>query len=434
MNFNVNEIFENYCSNEYYETVSNLCNSGAKDVNGRFSVVSLNMRSMRSVEKFEELLGLVQKLKDVSIWAISETNIENCKDFYNIPGYNSVFCNRVGRSGGGAVLYIKVGIRFEVLRQEDDFFNCVGIRVTNEDPKLRTLDIYLIYRPPNTNVANFLDSFEEIVSSCNGKPALLVGDINFDLNKRQTDTNVMRYLNLLSSYGFYVTNDIVTREISGSLLDHVSSNFLNKCEVKNVTFGVSASDHNAILTSFLLGARSNRSTTVNRKIVDYTIMTEKLAENLIGLEALQLTDDPNLMMNSLTKVFQETINQCSTVRSFKTKGEGKICEYFTEEILSMIEEKDKIWKRLKQVRKRLQNRGFSRFEDDPCYSGIFDIYKTVSNRLWKLKIEEKRKFNENLFKNGGLNTWTKLHQAMGTKPKNTLISEIRDGSGKTWKN
>jgi hypothetical protein len=183
--------------------------------------------------------------------------------------------------------------------------------------------------------------------------------MNLHMLKRDTDPSAARYVDLFSSLGFFVTNDAITHDASGSLLDHVCSNFLHIKDVENTTFGVPASDHNAILSTISLN-----ETVANRS------------------ESVQLSNNPNC---ALTKAIQKTISKRSFIKTFKVKSDSTICEYFTEEILSLIEEKDKVYRRMKTIMKKLRNRGVTNLSNYPSYRTREEDFKEISLRLCKAK-------------------------------------------------
>jgi hypothetical protein len=67
------------------------------------------------------------------------------------------------------------------------------------------------------------------------------------------------------------------------------------------------------------------------------------------------------------------------------------------------------------------------YSSNTCSRNHEETFINISQKLWKVKTREKRKFNEELFKTGA-NTWTKLHKVLGTKRKDGNISEIFDSA------
>jgi hypothetical protein len=90
------------------------------------------------------------------------------------------------------------------------------------------------YRPPNSDLNEFLRHLELTVSDAGNRKAILTGDINININMlNQHDSYA--YRQVLQNYGFIVTNDKIPREESGRILDHLAINF-NKIQLNNITF------------------------------------------------------------------------------------------------------------------------------------------------------------------------------------------------------
>jgi len=122
-NNGINDELSDRCLNQYHGTAADLIASGLDSFTGRFNVISLNARSVKSLRKFEQLLELVDRFESV----ISETNFDNNSDIYKIPGYDSVLCSRAGRGGGGLIVYIRQGIKNSVIKRADSFYGFIDL-------------------------------------------------------------------------------------------------------------------------------------------------------------------------------------------------------------------------------------------------------------------------------------------------------------------
>jgi exonuclease III len=190
-NNGINDELIDQCLNQYHGTAADLIASGLNRFAGRFNVISLNARSVKSLRKFEQLLELVDRFENlIDVWAISETNFDSNSDIYEIPGYDSVLCSRGGRGGGGIVVYIRQGIKYSIVERTDSFYGFVDLRIEFSNSSIKSINLLTYYRPPNTNVKDFLDILEETLISCAAKPVLIVGDFNLDVFSRRTDNGV----------------------------------------------------------------------------------------------------------------------------------------------------------------------------------------------------------------------------------------------------
>ncbi|MEL7196428.1 MAG: reverse transcriptase domain-containing protein [Bacteroidota bacterium] len=122
----------------------------------------------------------------------SHLNDTSLEAEYNISGYSHILGNRIGRQGGGVILYINNNLSYEVINYASDDM-CSLLAVTIRELKLT---IILIYRPPGSskpgskyNGQALLDSFDNIIlrnieNSIRslGTPTpnvLVMGDFNF---------------------------------------------------------------------------------------------------------------------------------------------------------------------------------------------------------------------------------------------------------------
>lgn len=95
--------------------------------------------------------------------------------------------------------------------------NCLLIKTGSETA------IIAIYRSPSyTNIDNFLTSLEDILKTLNNfKTIIIVGDINIAINQDKLEKPGERYLALIAFHGLLPAHTLVTRDKSGTCIDHV---------------------------------------------------------------------------------------------------------------------------------------------------------------------------------------------------------------------
>lgn len=111
---------------------------------------------------------------------------------------------------------------------------------------------------------------------------LLLGDININtrnLPKDHPNSMPCKYSNLLSSFGFEVTNDRITRPVSGTIIDHVVSNFSYDYSITNSTIENNLSDHNIIISS--IGVQVASSDLFITKIINDLHKIDKLLVQIL---------------------------------------------------------------------------------------------------------------------------------------------------------
>ena len=97
------------------------------------------------------------------------------------------------------------------------------VSITYENLKFGLL---IIYRPPNSRAANFVEDFGSLSESVadGNRDWIFSGDLNIDI--LQSFALSKSYLNVISSHNFQQVIQIPTRvtKNSSSLLDHISTN------------------------------------------------------------------------------------------------------------------------------------------------------------------------------------------------------------------
>lgn len=76
------------------------------DCSDKLTFLNANIRSIS--KNFDKLKNCIKSTNhDFTIIGLSETHLkEKPHDFYNLPGYNMEYVNRVGRNKGGVCMYI----------------------------------------------------------------------------------------------------------------------------------------------------------------------------------------------------------------------------------------------------------------------------------------------------------------------------------------
>ena len=226
---------------------------GKQVVNGKLSVLSVNVRSIKG--KFNEILSCLSSLKGkITFIIITETWLnEDCDSLFEIDGYKSCSIYRNGCQGGGIKLFYLEHINIQIV---DEFTSisgpCESLFVTATVPGYGRLGILGIYRPPNRPIRDFLSYMETFLSNYGRSSCILIGDFNLNIDKQQG--YVLEYINLLISFGFYNEIDKYTyvspiTNVEKTCLDHVWHNCTNTKRLSYVIQPCFA-DHNAISVIF----------------------------------------------------------------------------------------------------------------------------------------------------------------------------------------
>ena len=195
-----------------------------------FNVLHVNCRSLS--KNFDDIsLLLSEQASSVSVMGACETWLsENTDHLFNITGYQFVNNNRVHRTGGGVAFYVLNSLKYNIINElsiMEDFMECLFIELLL--PRDTKLLMGCVYRPPNTNVGQFLIKVEELLSLKilgSYKYKLLMGDFNLDAIKCNSHKPTDDFLTLMLSSGYQPLINYPTRvnEFSATLLDNF---FLN---------------------------------------------------------------------------------------------------------------------------------------------------------------------------------------------------------------
>nr|CAI5839931.1 unnamed protein product [Callosobruchus analis] len=148
-------------------------------MSGHLSIGHVNCRSL--LLHFDNFKDYSLK-KMYSIVAVSETWLQGeIQDSeIHIDGYTVIRQDRSGR-GGGVAIYIKQNLKYVVINLDVRNFEILAIRLNLNN---RNIIFATIYRPPGyTNIRNFLDEFDEIVSSFSMEcdHLIITGDFNINM-------------------------------------------------------------------------------------------------------------------------------------------------------------------------------------------------------------------------------------------------------------
>nr|CAH7758693.1 unnamed protein product [Callosobruchus chinensis] len=277
----------------------------------------MNIRSLQN--KLEDLQCFVKK-EDCDVLLLTETWLKVNETFlYDIRNYKALHSCRDGR-GGGASVYVKDTIRCcEISRSEPDSkINWLCVQLGDQDLKMS-----VVYKPPSVSNTEFLPLLEEILLKY-PKNHLLVGDFNVNLLQ---DNNEIHNT---------ITVDAATRVAnnSRSIIDHVlSDRYSNlKCTIQVVSN--SLSDHNLL------------SITID---VNIKVLAKRYRKEVIRIDHKKfISKFDKKIQTTEVESFQELIDMitlCKKDSEFtKTYKIRENNDWINQEILEMIEHRDKIYK------------------------------------------------------------------------------------------
>jgi hypothetical protein len=307
------------------------------------NVLYLNARSIRN--KFDELTTMIyttsQKLtKPLHAIVITENWIYDSEAmFFNIRGYKSFHCNRIGRRGGGVSIYVNDELHASVSR---NFVRDDNNYLLLELPEFN-LNLLGIYRSHASVFSSVTDCFESEFSSL--RNVIVVGDLNINLCDFD-DPDVQIYRSLTNANGlFFLNNSSYPTRVSNTIqtvIDHVATDMIDgRYWLSYLDW--SLSDHKTLLLTFDRSVPPKQNNLV-RTFVDY----RTISDNVDLLQHVCTALDFDDFISKLSNVI---VGHTST-RTILVKVNPRK-KYISSEIIAMISKKEKFYRLMRRYPENL---------------------------------------------------------------------------------
>lgn len=381
------------------------------------SIFQLNCRSIANLDRFDALkftLGKLSFLPDVIV--ICETWIPfNLTELYSIDGYEGIFsCRNQGR-GGGLAMFVSKCLSYDIISSSEvscptNSFHHIQIKI-----KLRGYRNFFIssyYRPPDyATLPKFLEHLECVFEANTNSPHCVVGDVNVDVRSRNFESS--DYNQLITSYGYFVTNSEITRLSSNAILDHVLFNQCENFAVTNDTIFNSDSDHNIIVSYIPMECWRQPNSVFNKKhLVDYhklgQLLDMRFSPSYVGN-----FDDPNLYYNFFIQTLTKSIAECTTTKILKTKN--SLCPWITPGLKALMQSS----KNLRKKRKKIIKAGMPTDQIDIQILSLSTKIKSYINIIQQQYYHKKFLLSKN-----SKDTWNNINEMLGRKIQSKLPDVI----------
>ena len=265
--------------------------------------------NIRSIMGKLDLLKLLLMEKPIDILAVSETwlkpsilDSEVC-----IDEYSCVRRDRLGKGGGGTMIYVRDGISYRV-GTELGSGSTESCSVEILRPKSKKVIIWSIYRAPNGNVDIFIDELNGVLQDISDQDeVLLLGDFNIS--------------NLANAHDLEQIIDQPTRVTETStLIDLVFSNTVHRITDHGV-IDLSLSDHSMVFCVVKAGV-----TKASGKTIEYRFYKRYQKNGFI--QELCQTDwsivdnesDVDSALLAWNELFLCTANRHAPIKTARIKG------------------------------------------------------------------------------------------------------------------
>jgi hypothetical protein len=392
-------IHSNYYT--YYELNQCLSNTNYN----QHDYLSMFHCNIRSANKNANMLS--SELRRINhqfdIIALSETWLNsNNTSISGFTDYNHIYNFRGNnRRGGGVSLLLKPHIKFTEMEEISISSNVIETIFVKIATSQRNIIVGCIYRPPNSNMNDFIDEYSNILKQIEDKNHVyLLGDFNIDLLKYNTHSSTSQFINMMFSSSFIPLINRPTRvtKTTATLIDNI---YTNRFEGECLTgiLPVDISDHFAIFHIHYDKNKYMPTTQASSKIFKRIINNQNLtnlktmAQNANWSSVYSLTD-PNTAYDEFHKIFNTILHKSMPLTVIKPK-DNKIGAkpWLTKEILVAIQHKNDMYKRIrikgdlsleheyKQVKNKLTN--IIRRAEKDYYKSLLNKNKHNLTKMWK---------------------------------------------------
>lgn len=374
-------------------------------MNNKIKIAHLNVRSLTA--NFNNFRDFVVQ-NDYDIVGVSETWLTTnvTSESISIYGYNIIRCDRISR-GGGICIYIKKKFKYTkigFMQNINEFLEHMWIQIKSE--KI-TLGLGIIYRPPNTNIQNFFDIFEETIASmytqCDN--VICMGDFNINLLDLMC-SNAKQFQTLIDGIGLkqiIMEPTRITRNTQ-SLIDYIILDSLitySNCNVKDANI----SDHCAVTCDIHINTKKTKPT--YRTYRDFSNFNNELFN--LDLRKIQWQLIYEMQdINNMVSYFNENLLSIFDIHApMKTaRFTRPPAPWLTDNIKFMMTLRDKALKKYKKS-KNIDH---------------FNYYKQLRNYTNFAISTEKKRFMEHRLRNlNSKQTWKALRHHFGINNKSNLL-------------
>ena len=254
---------------------------------------------------------------DFHVLAVSETWLnDDSAELLSLPTYKFLYRNRLFKQGGGLGFFIKDNLTF-IIRDDlcpvSSGFECFVIEIIRR--KQHNILIFAIYRPPNLNPMDFIDSLTcSLIAAqklAKNKHIYVVGDFNINLLAGDVQNIGSNFYNSLMSINFFPLINKPTRitEFSATLIDNIFTNYIQK-HFSGIIYS-DISDHLPIFCAChdTFSVANHFNGNINNNFSQKNLHALNIALSQIEWSSVIETSDVNEAFGNFVDIFKSTIEQ-----------------------------------------------------------------------------------------------------------------------------
>lgn len=383
-----------------------------------FRVFSHNVRSIaRNMDELEVVLEQFEEKFDVVV--LTETfNVHNT-DIFKLSGYNLIYNEGNINKNDGVIVYVR-----DSLKHDFNIININQLKVieTNVNVNKRKIILTSIYRPPSTDIREFINSFGQYLAASRviTDYHFILGDININILD-EDDRLVSDYLNMLSEFDFVSTINGITRDASGTCLDHifvrskifeVSNNLCTPCIYKSAL-----TDHSSTILNLKqsgIDGTGQQVQTLYIKTINYNSLKHSLKH--YDWTTFYDIQDTNKLAETFTKIVRTNIdNNTHKIKINSKKKHRK--QWITNGLVNSINRKDKLYKEHRKHPNDLSKKHeFINYKNN-----LTTIIRTAKRNYYQIRIDT--------CKNNSKILWNTVNELTGKTKTENNITEIHNVQG-----
>ena len=331
---------------------SNLIHINASNIHDDFvsKFITMSTINARSIKKSVNLILDHIKTFDSDFACVTETWLSDTDEDWiktsslSHHGYN-MFTTHRGSRGGGIALVTKHP--WKLVSQHPHSNHLAEITAYKLSSGSISVTIVIVYRPPQTNIPQFVDHLLDVLEAYHADGNLLVtGDFNIHLNNREN--NEVLNLELSMSAAGYQQHVHSPTHIAGNILDPVYTKHDNNFSVGMCEPTTLISDHFAIIAELSLHKPKIKTKTIKvRKLK--SIQTSDFL-NELRVSDIDLSKDLDAVCTDLNSELVRTLDVLAPERLI-TVPIRKHVSWYDDDIKEqrlIVRKREHIWKKYRE--------------------------------------------------------------------------------------
>ena len=337
---------------------------------------------------------------------------------YGISGYNHVYRTRCTSRGGGISLFVSEKFVYSEMTDYcmvNDYIESLFVKISNNG---MVFVIGLVYRPPNSNVVQFTETLNDILTQVSHMPCYIMGDYNIDLLKHELHQPTEKVLEAMYSNSLLPMILKPTRETvtTATIIDNI---FTNKYNINdNILQGIFATDISDHYMIFHISEKCSPGIEEYQliRLVNETRMT-KYKEPILDTcwSILDIYDTCESYFSSFMNIFKSIYIESFLVIKTKRKYRNHL-PWLTAGLEESIKRKNKLY--------------IISIKHPTYYNNT--LYREYRNKLKTLIKTEEKNYYQSLIlanKNNLNKTWGIIKQVINKSKCSKLSSEfLHNGS------